>query len=542
MSSLNTASLGFGVGLRAEHYPEILSGARRCDWFEAITENYLDTGGWPLHVLERLRRDYPIALHGVALSIGSADELNRPYLLRLRRLIERIEPALVTDHLCWSSIDGRHLYDLLPLPYTEATLAYVSERIERVQESLGRQIALENPSSYIGFAQSRLREWEMLAELARRADCGILLDINNVYVSARNLGFDPLEYIDGLPANRVVQIHLAGFTDMGGYLFDTHSAPVHAEVWQLYRYAVRRFGAVSTLVEWDADLPSFERVCEEVGIARQIVREESDSLLCDDRDGLRTVQQQVAQCIVDGGGPGEWLKLPDGCDAHARIHVYAAGYLARLRSALQEAYPALAHLCGRRRFAELVDRFVAVSPPVTYDLNQCGAGLRDYLGGDPLTAELPFLADLARLEWAIVRAFHADVPASAEGKAAARGSLADWVSSTIDLRSDVAVVSSPWPIVTLWQARETAIEQIDLDLHTGGQSALIYRDGHEVCCEVIPAAEATALTVLSQQRSLEAVIGEVLRGGGDVATAGAWLGRWLRAGMIAVAAAAELRV
>jgi uncharacterized protein (UPF0276 family) len=265
--------LGFGVGLRAEHYPDILEQPARTDWFEAITENYLDTRGRPFHVLERLRRDYPIALHGVALSIGSADEMSREYLQRLRALASDIQPALLTDHLCWTGVGGRSFYDLLPIPYTEEALRHVIGRVRTVQDYLGCRIALENPSTYLGFRHSTMTEWEFLAAVAEEADCGILLDVNNVHVSAYNLGFDARRYIDAIPADRVVQIHLAGFTDMGTYRFDTHSAPVHDEVWRLYRCAVERFGIVPTLVEWDADIPSFERLCAESDMARRVAEE-----------------------------------------------------------------------------------------------------------------------------------------------------------------------------------------------------------------------------------------------------------------------------
>ncbi len=261
--------LGFGAGLRAEHYSDILATATGLDWFEAITENYMDSGGRPLHVLEQVRRDYPIALHGVALSIGSMDPIDRSYLDRLGALADRIEPALVTDHLCWCGIDGQVLHDLLPLPYTEEALAHVVERVQEVQDHLRRKILLENPSTYVAFNHSTIDEWTFLSEVAERSDCGILLDVNNIYVSARNLGFDGRVYIDSIPIDRVGQIHLAGFTDMGTYLFDTHSAPVHEEVWDLYRRACRRFGAVSTLVEWDAEIPALERLCEEVDRARR---------------------------------------------------------------------------------------------------------------------------------------------------------------------------------------------------------------------------------------------------------------------------------
>jgi uncharacterized protein (UPF0276 family) len=260
--------LGFGVGLRAEHYEEVLAGSPRIDWFEAISENYMDSGGRPLQVLESVRRDRPVALHGVALSIGSTDPLDDGYLRRLRDLADRIEPTLVTDHLCWTGVARQNIYDLLPLPYTEEALAHVIERVARVQDHLGRRILLENPSTYLAFDHSTMDEWDFLSAIAERADCGILLDINNVYVTASNLGFDARTYLSSIPPRHVGQMHLAGFTDMGTYLFDTHSAPVHSDVWELYRYAARLFGSGSTLVEWDADIPSFQRVCEEVDRAR----------------------------------------------------------------------------------------------------------------------------------------------------------------------------------------------------------------------------------------------------------------------------------
>ncbi len=262
--------LGFGVGLRADHYGDVLNGRPRVDWFEAITENYLDTSGRPLWVLEQVRRDYPVALHGVALSIGSADPLDRTYLRRLRSLVKRIAPALVTDHLCWTGVSGRKVYDLLPLPYTDEALAHVVARVRAVQDTLGQRILLENPSTYVAFRHSAMSEWEFLAAVAEQADCGILLDINNIYVSAFNHGFDPVAYIDGLPPDRIGQFHLAGYTDMGGFLFDTHSAPVSERVWQLYAHAVERFGPRATLIEWDADIPPFARLCAESERARTV--------------------------------------------------------------------------------------------------------------------------------------------------------------------------------------------------------------------------------------------------------------------------------
>lgn len=275
MPSLDWPRLGYGVGLRAEHYEHVLVEPPAVDWFEALTENYLDTGGRPLHVLEAVRRDRPVALHGVALSIGGTDPLDRAYLRRLRGLVERIAPAVVSDHLCWTGVAGRRLHDLLPLPCTDEVLRHVAGRVRRVQDALGRRIALENPSSYVAFRHSTMPEGQFLAALAEEADCGILLDVNNVHVSARNLGFDARAYVDAIPAARVAYLHLAGFTDLGTFLFDTHDAPVHEDVWALYRHACARLGARATLIEWDANLPGFARLRAEAERARREARRAS---------------------------------------------------------------------------------------------------------------------------------------------------------------------------------------------------------------------------------------------------------------------------
>jgi uncharacterized protein (UPF0276 family) len=252
--------LGHGVGLRPPHYGHVLEQRPAIDWFEVISENFMIAGGRPLRVLEQVRADYPIVLHGVSLSIGSTDPLREDYLTRLRALAARIEPAWISDHVCWTGVGGHNLHDLLPLPYTEDALDHVVERVRRVQDALGRRIALENVSSYLRYCDSALSEWEFLAALAERADCAILLDVNNVFVSAFNHAFDARDYLDGLPVERVVQFHLAGHSDHGTYLLDTHDHPVRDEVWELYAAAVRRFGALSTLIEWDDQIPPFERL------------------------------------------------------------------------------------------------------------------------------------------------------------------------------------------------------------------------------------------------------------------------------------------
>lgn len=243
------------------------------DWFEAISENFMETGGRPLEVLEEVRRRCPVALHGVSLSIGSSDPLDRRYLAELKRLADRIDPAIVSDHLCWTGVDGENLHDLLPLPFTEEALRHTAGRVRQVQEALGRRILLENVSSYVTYRHSAMPEWEFLAEVARRSGCGILLDLNNIYVNAFNHKFDPYRYLDGIPSELVGQFHLAGHTDRVAFLFDTHSSPVIEPVWDLYREALHRWGPVATLIEWDEEIPPFERLAEEAARAREIHQE-----------------------------------------------------------------------------------------------------------------------------------------------------------------------------------------------------------------------------------------------------------------------------
>jgi uncharacterized protein len=264
------AFLGHGVGLRRDHFERVLSGPTTVDWFEVISENFMVDGGRPLDVLTRVRERFPVVLHGVSLSIGSTDPLNEPYLDRLDALAKRFEPAWVSDHLCWTGVGGHNAHDLLPLPYTEKALEHVVERVARVQERLGRPIALENVSSYVAYRHSAMPEWEFLAEVARRSGCGILLDINNIYVSARNHSFDPRSYLEAIPPGKVWQFHLAGHSDKGAYLLDTHDHPVVDDVWALYREAVQRFGPVSSLIEWDDKIPGFERLEEESRQARMV--------------------------------------------------------------------------------------------------------------------------------------------------------------------------------------------------------------------------------------------------------------------------------
>ena len=266
---LTQPSLGFGLGLRVDHYETIHNERPAVDWFEALTENYLVPGGKPLYNLMRIRERYPMVMHGVSMSIGSAQPLDRAYLHEVKALAARVEPAWISDHLCWTGVAGKNLHDLLPLPYTDEALKHVVARVRTVQDILGRRILLENVSSYVSFRDSRLSEWDFLRAVAEEADCLILLDVNNIYVSSVNHEFDAHDYLAAIPVERVQQIHLAGHQNHGEYLIDTHDHPVPDPVWALYAEAVRRFGAVSTMIERDANIPPLGELLEELEAARR---------------------------------------------------------------------------------------------------------------------------------------------------------------------------------------------------------------------------------------------------------------------------------
>jgi uncharacterized protein (UPF0276 family) len=262
--------LGFGLGLRLPHYQDVVEGDPRVDWWEVISENFLVEGGNPRHVLRLVCERWPVVLHGVSLSIGSVDPVDDDYLARLAALAAEVDPPFVSDHLCWSALGGHSAHDLWPLPYTDEALDLVVDKVGRVQDRLRRRILLENPSSYVTFAASQLGEAEFLAEVARRADCGILLDVNNIYVSSTNHGWDPAAYLAAIPPERVAQIHLAGHSDHGTHLLDTHDHPVCEAVWQLYGDAIARFGPVATMIERDDHIPALDELVGELDRARQI--------------------------------------------------------------------------------------------------------------------------------------------------------------------------------------------------------------------------------------------------------------------------------
>lgn len=291
---LGLANLGLGVGLRNQHFSYLMRNDPQVDWFEIISENFIDNFGFARHVLERLAAVRPIVMHGVSLSIGSTDPLDWNYLKELRALAEFVQPKWISDHLCWTGVANVNTHDLLPLPLTEESLRHVIARVGVVQDYLERPLVLENPSTYLEFKESTLSEWEFLSALAKETGCGLLLDVNNVYVSSHNHGFDPEHYIKSLPHSSIVQVHVAGPTDCGEYLVDTHDRPVPARVWRLYKLAQELTGGVSTLLEWDANIPDFPDLVLELKKAEAVVQG-----LIPETPPQQTVAAQIVSNPVD---------------------------------------------------------------------------------------------------------------------------------------------------------------------------------------------------------------------------------------------------
>jgi len=262
--------MGFGLGLRIPHFEEVLSSQPNVDWFEILSENFMVAGGKPRYYLAAVAEQYPVVMHGVSMSLGSVSTLDHHYLGQLKQLVKEVKPRWISDHLCFSQVDGVNSHDLLPMPYTEEAIDHVASRIRQVQDFLGQQMLLENVSSYLSYQDSTMTEWEFYNEVCQRADCFMLLDINNIYVSARNHQFDPLDYLNAINPSRVRQIHLAGHSDYGDYVIDTHDHPVCDPVWSLYDSAIKRLGAISTMIERDDNIPALDELIKELDIARRI--------------------------------------------------------------------------------------------------------------------------------------------------------------------------------------------------------------------------------------------------------------------------------
>ncbi len=574
MTTAVKRQLGCGVGLRAQHYERILSEWPTMDWFEAISENYMDSGGRPLKVLEAVRAHYPLALHGVSLSIGSKDELDRNYLKRLKALVERVEPAIVSDHLCWSGVEGESLHDLLPLPFTEEAIRLVADHVGEVQDFIGRRILLENVSTYLTYKHSVLPEWEFLTEVAKRSGCGILLDLNNIYVNAFNHEFNAREYLRHIPGELVGQFHLAGHTKKDGFLFDTHSSSVIDPVWELYREALKLYGPVSTLVEWDAEIPEWPVLAEEAAKARVVyssirrgpatrlrpreslsvtsnitrgfVRQRLDapceslpssSAAAPINISLIEVQRLMKSSIQPNGDEeavtrlAPFLNSQRGVPGKERISTYASGYLARITEALEEIYEAVKFVLGKEAFTQLAETYASHYHSHDYNLSLAGRHLPEHLTHSSFAEKLPFLSDLAKLEWQISQSFHAFEAPPFDPSPLAGLSAEELESLRFSFQPSVSVVSSRWPVLDIWKARKNPIKELNVDLIGHPQDVLVFRKSTEVHCESIPTQQTQLLQGLLAGHALGEVCEKLTESAEEAPPLSDWFSGWAANGL-----------
>ncbi|MDG1287034.1 MAG: DUF692 family protein [Rickettsiales bacterium] len=369
--------LGYGLGLRSQHWDDVLNDkSKKVEWFEVISENFMTNYGYAREVLGKIRQDYPVVMHGVSLSIGSSDPVNETYLTHLKALADWLEPAWISDHVCWTGNAHINTHDLLPVPYTEDALKQMVEKVGQVQEFLGRRILLENPSNYMEFAANTLSEWEFIAELLKQADCMLLLDINNVYVTCYNHRLDPKVYIDAIPAERIGQIHLAGHENHGTHLIDTHDAPVNDEVLALYAYAMRTKGMKSTMIEWDSNIPDFSAMLAELDKVKQFAETENLPNFAQQRPVLTGEHNQSYEilmdtfqaCILERAEPSDWVREKDEFPAKAQMNVYQLAYRKRLFDTIVQDYPQTREEMGEEAFDILVRTYIERNPSQFYAL------------------------------------------------------------------------------------------------------------------------------------------------------------------------------
>jgi hypothetical protein len=412
--------VSFGAGFRTQHFDEIARAPRALDWFEVVTENVLGIGGKRRAMLERLRADHPVLLHGVSLSIAGTDPLDDAYLRGLRELADRVEPRFVSDHLCWTALDGRQSHDLLPVAFTAPVLAHVCARVAHVQEMLGRRLTLENASVYVAFRSNEMSEGEFFRELCRRTGCGMLLDVNNLYVNAQNLGIDPLAYLAALPRESVDYLHLAGHAVLPDVRIDTHDADVPGPVWELFEVAARRFPHAGVIVERDDNLPTFAELCAEVARARsrharalealrsepQLAPARSVTVPRTSSPSWQALQTRFWQQITEPGCADRDPLVDDDLPVSAArgTRVYSDAYRTSLRRALAVNFPALARVVDPDDWSALCAAYLRRHPPRGHDFRTLGAELAEFVHGFPFARDYGIdravLAELVALEQA----------------------------------------------------------------------------------------------------------------------------------------------
>jgi uncharacterized protein (UPF0276 family) len=387
---ITTSNLGYGLGLRSQHWDDVLiQQPTDVEWFEIISENFMHNKGYPQEVLSKIRESYPVAMHGVSLSIGSVDPLNRDYLASLKALADWLEPAWISDHICWTGINHINTHDLLPVPYTEDSLRQMVNKVDEVQTYLGRRILLENPSNYMEFSANTLSEWDFIRQLLEQADCMLLLDINNIYVTCFNHKLDPKTYIDSIPADRIGQIHLAGHENHDTHIIDTHDCHINEEVLALYAYAMRTKGQKSTMIEWDSNIPSFETMIMELKRVRLFSETENLPNFSPQKNTKSTTTEPdmaynelmhlFQSCVLNNVKPQNWVNDKEDFPAVDQLAVYRFAYRKRLFNAVVEEYPQSRSALGIDRFDLLVRTYIEHNPSTFYSLDPYIKGFANFL-------------------------------------------------------------------------------------------------------------------------------------------------------------------
>lgn len=529
------AQLGVGVGLRAPHYRQFIEQRPAVDWLEVHTENFLHQSGWDWHVLQELRRDYPLSLHGVGLGLGSARGFSELHLERVRSLVERVEPALVSEHLCWGAVQGRNLNDLLPMTLNEDALALLCERVQRVQDVLRRPILLENVSSYLRYHADSMSEAEFLAALASRTGCALLLDINNLFVNQCNHGEDALAALEAIAPGTVAEIHLAGHLVTPEAVIDHHGATVAQPVWDLYQAALARFGKLPTLIEWDTGIPALDVLLGEADKARSLahafgVHQQARPSATAHVQGaalhaLGALQQDFASALFDSRGEQQALARFKGGANAQRFGLYRGNLTVTWDKTLSAAYPVLRQLVGTEFFSALSRAFGMAHPSVDADLNRFGAGFAQFLDTFEHVAQYPYLPDMARLEWALHCAHYAPEARAITSAELAMLDPARLEAAHFALHPACFLLASQWAIVPLWQAHQPGGQPFPADMHSACH-ALVARPRWR--SEVLPLGPApyAALSTLAAGASFGAALDAALEIDADFDLAG-HLKQWL---------------
>jgi uncharacterized protein (UPF0276 family) len=548
---LTVPPAGFGLGLRTTHYPDFLAGKQPLDWLEIITDNYLVDGGKPLVTLDAIRRDYPMAMHGVALSLGAPQGHDRAYLRKVKALADRIDPLWISDHLCWIGPEPQQLHDLYPLPYTEEAARHLIAQIRQVQDVLQRRLVVENVSSYIDFAYSAATEWEFLSHVANEADCSLLVDINNIYVSSVNHGFDPLAYLRGLPAQRIQQFHLAGHSNEGTHIVDTHDHPVAEPVWALYAQASRMFGPITTMIERDDHIPPLPELLDELARARAIAADVAsqgkDSVQnapsvrwsepSEKHDpGLQEMRLRMASYVL-GPESGTQTIAPlvrqaAGVDTTMRLSIYHHAYRARLAEVLADSFEKTVLYMGSDSFTRHAREFAVQQPPLTRSLGQYGAALPAYLG--TLYPHNPELRELAQLDWDLRSRFDcADAPAL-DAIAAAADTGQSWLVHAPVLHPSLVLREITSNVVQLWKSIDEDLEVPAPAYRKMPMALLVWRKDLQPHFKTVEGLQAVWLRRLLAGASLSQACGE-FEGTPqmpEITVFGQWLAEWLEDGLL----------